>query len=121
MQHSSRFDIPSTIRYGLLLSVLVLISGVFWAGHLTTDAMERLLRGHIHWMGSGILSVVMLLIITLTSLKPYWKKLLGWTFGIGAVAYPASWILMESCCLKRHCIVFSRFSEREEGHGETHG
>jgi len=64
------------------------------SGSLAKDAMERLMRGHIHWMGLGILSAVMLLIVTFTSLKTGWKKTLGWTFGIGTVAYPVAWILM---------------------------
>jgi len=64
------------------------------SGSLAMDAMQRLLRGHIHWMGLGILSAVLLLIVAFTSLKPCWKKLLGWTFGIGALAYPPAWILM---------------------------
>jgi len=64
------------------------------SGSLALDAMRRLLRGHVHWMGVGILSAVMLLITGLTSLKSRWKRLLGWTFGIGAVAYPPAWILM---------------------------
>lgn len=64
------------------------------SGSLAKDAMQRLLRGHIHWMGLGILSAAMLLIVAFTSLKPGWKKALGWTFGIGALAYPPAWILM---------------------------
>jgi len=64
------------------------------SGSLAMDAMQRLLRGHIHWMGLGILSAVMLLITALTSLKTGWKKTLGWTFGIGALAYPVAWIIM---------------------------
>ncbi|MDQ6958985.1 MAG: hypothetical protein Q9M24_07750 [Mariprofundaceae bacterium] len=64
------------------------------SGSLAKDAMERLLRGHIHWMGLGILSTVLLLVTAFTSLKTGWKKTLGWTFGIGALAYPVSWILM---------------------------
>jgi len=64
------------------------------SGSLALDAMRRLLRGHVHWMGVGILSTVMLLITAFTSLKPRWKGLLGWTFGIGAIAYPPAWILM---------------------------
>ncbi|MDQ6960379.1 MAG: hypothetical protein Q9M27_05055 [Mariprofundaceae bacterium] len=64
------------------------------SGSLATDAMQRLLRGHIHWMGLGILSAVMLLIVAFTSLKTGWKKTLGWTFGIGTLAYPPAWILM---------------------------
>jgi len=64
------------------------------SGSLAMDAMQRLLRGHIHWMGLGILSAALLLIVAFTSLKPCWKKLLGWTFGIGTLAYPPAWILM---------------------------
>jgi len=64
------------------------------SGSLAMDAMQRLLRGHIHWMGLGILSAVMLLIVAFTSLKTGLKKTLGWTFGLGALAYPAAWILM---------------------------
>jgi len=64
------------------------------SGSLATDAMQRLLRGHIHWMGLGILSAALLLIVAFTSLRPVWKSLLGWTFGLGALAYPPAWILM---------------------------
>jgi len=64
------------------------------SGSLAMDAMQRLLRGHIHWMGLGILSAVLLLIVAFTSLKPCWKKFLGWTFGLGALTYPPAWILM---------------------------
>jgi len=64
------------------------------SGSLATDAMQRLLRGHIHWMGLGILSAVMLFIVAFTSLKTSWKKMLGWTLGIGTLAYPPAWILM---------------------------
>jgi len=64
------------------------------SGSLAMDAMQRLLRGRIHWMGLGIMSAAMLLIVAFTSLKTGWKKTLGWTFGIGALAYPVAWILM---------------------------
>ena len=64
------------------------------SGSLASDAMQRLLRGHIHFMGLGVLAAVLLLITAFTSLKPGWKKLLGWTFGVGAMAYPPAWILM---------------------------
>jgi len=64
------------------------------SGSLAMDAMERLTRGHIHWMGLSVLSAVMLLIVAFTSLKTCWKKLLGWTFGIGVLAYPLAWVLM---------------------------
>ncbi|MDX8404029.1 MAG: hypothetical protein R8K54_06440, partial [Mariprofundaceae bacterium] len=64
------------------------------SGSLAKDAMQRLLRGHIHFMGIGVLAAVLLLITAFTSLKSCWKKLLGWTLGLGALAYPPAWILM---------------------------
>jgi hypothetical protein len=64
------------------------------SGSLSKDAMQRLLRGHIHFMGIGVLAAVLLLITAFTSLKFCWKKVLGWTFGLGALAYPPAWILM---------------------------
>lgn len=64
------------------------------SGSLAQDAMQRLLRGHIHFMGIGTLAAVLLLITVFTSLKPCWKKTLGWTFGLGVLAYPPAWILM---------------------------
>jgi len=64
------------------------------SGSLSMDAMQRLLRGHIHFMGIGILIAVLLLIVAFTSLKSCWKKVLGWTFGLGALAYPPAWIVM---------------------------
>lgn len=63
-------------------------------GSLPEDAMQRLLRGHIHFMGLGVLSATLLLVTAFTSLKPCWKKALGWSFGIGALAYPPAWIIM---------------------------
>jgi len=64
------------------------------SGSLAQDAMQRLLRGHIHFMGIGVLAAVLLLMTAFTSLKPIIKKLLGWTFGLGALGYPPAWILM---------------------------
>jgi len=64
------------------------------SGSLAKDAMQRLLRGHIHFMGLGVLAAVLLLITAATSLKPCWQRLLGWSFGLGALAYPPAWILM---------------------------
>jgi len=64
------------------------------SGSLPQDAMQRLLRGHIHFMGLGVLVAVLLLATAFTSLKTCWKKLLGWTFGLGALAYPPAWIIM---------------------------
>lgn len=63
-------------------------------GSLAGDAMQRLLRGHIHFMGLGLLAAVLLLVTAFTGLKPCYKRLLGWSFGIGALAYPPAWITM---------------------------
>lgn len=64
------------------------------SGDLATDAMQRLLRGHIHFMGLGALAASLLLVTAFTSLRACWKRALGWSFGIGALAYPPAWILM---------------------------
>ncbi|MDQ7002779.1 MAG: hypothetical protein Q9N02_08865 [Ghiorsea sp.] len=64
------------------------------SGSLAKDAMQRLLRGHIHAMGLGVLVCVLLLIVALTSLKDVWKKVFGFTFGLGAVLYPPAWVIM---------------------------
>jgi len=64
------------------------------SGSLATDAMQRLLRGHIHFMGIGVLTAVLLLIVAFTSLKRCWKRVLGWTLGLGTLAYPPAWIIM---------------------------
>ncbi len=64
------------------------------SGSLAMDAMQRLLRGHIHFMGIGLLSILMLILVASTTLKARWKKVFAWTFGLGALAYPPAWILM---------------------------
>ncbi|MDX8408459.1 MAG: hypothetical protein R8J84_00230 [Mariprofundales bacterium] len=64
------------------------------SGSLAMDAMQRLLRGHIHFMGIGMLAIVMLILVASTALKGCWKKVFGWTFGLGALLYPPAWILM---------------------------
>jgi len=64
------------------------------SGSLAKDAMQRLLRGHIHAMGLGVLVCVLLLIVAFTSLKEVWKKVFGLTFGLGAVLYPPAWVIM---------------------------
>jgi len=64
------------------------------SGSLATDAMQRLLRGHIHFMGIGILTITMLILVAATTLKECWKKVFGWAFGLGALLYPPAWILM---------------------------
>ncbi|MBL1351813.1 MAG: hypothetical protein COA61_000520 [Zetaproteobacteria bacterium] len=64
------------------------------SGSLATDAMQRLIRGHIHFMGIGLLVILMLGLVASTSLKPCWKSVFAWTFGLGALMYPPAWILM---------------------------
>jgi len=64
------------------------------SGSLATDAMQRLIRGHIHFMGVGLLVILMLILVAATTLKDCWKKVFAWTFGLGALMYPPAWILM---------------------------
>jgi len=64
------------------------------SGSLATDSMQRLLRGHIHFMGIGVLVMIVLIFVASTNLKSTWKKVFGWTFGLGALMYPPAWILM---------------------------
>lgn len=64
------------------------------SGSLPNDAMQRLLRGHIHFMGIGLLAIIVLIVVASTSLKQCWKRAFGWTFGLGALLYPPAWILM---------------------------
>ncbi len=64
------------------------------SGSLAMDAMERLIRGHIHFMGVGLLVILMLILVAATALKDTWKKVFAWTFGLGALMYPPAWILM---------------------------
>ena len=64
------------------------------SGSLAMDAMQRLLRGHIHFMGVGIMAIVMLTLVASTALKSCWQNVFGWTFGLGALMYPPAWILM---------------------------
>jgi len=64
------------------------------AGSLEDEAMERLLRGHIHFMGVGLLAVVLSLVMAQAPVSVGWKKAVAWAAGLGAVLYPPSWILM---------------------------
>ncbi|PCI43836.1 MAG: hypothetical protein COB41_06115 [Proteobacteria bacterium] len=64
------------------------------SGSLATDSMQRLLRGHIHFMGIGILIIVVLILVAASRLKDCWKGVFGWTFGLGALMYPPAWIVM---------------------------
>ncbi|MDQ6956842.1 MAG: hypothetical protein Q9M21_06565 [Mariprofundaceae bacterium] len=64
------------------------------SGSLSKDAMQRLLRGHIHFMGIGLLTIIMLVLVASTRLKGCWKQVFGWTFGLGALMYPPAWIVM---------------------------
>ena len=63
---------------------------------MTENLDERQRRSPVFWISVavGVVAAVLLLIIALTSLKSCWKKTLGWTFGLGALAYPPAWILM---------------------------
>jgi len=64
------------------------------SGSLAQDSMQRILRGHIHFMGIGLLVIIVLVVTASSSLKDGWKTVFGWTFGLGALMYPPAWILM---------------------------
>jgi hypothetical protein len=92
--HSHVAGVPAADHHGHNVSERRMGSQHSHSGSLAKDAMQRLLRGHIHFMGIGVLAAVLLLVTAFTSLKSCWKKVLGWTFGLGALAYPPAWILM---------------------------
>jgi len=64
------------------------------SGSLAQDSMQRILRGHIHFMGIGLLVIIVLVVAASTNLRNAWKTVFGWTFGLGALMYPPAWILM---------------------------
>ncbi|MBI4745691.1 MAG: hypothetical protein HY786_03900, partial [Deltaproteobacteria bacterium] len=57
-------------------------------------AHKRLVRGHLHLMGLGLVSVVVSLILGFTSAPPLFKTIASVLTGIGGIIYPAAWIVM---------------------------
>lgn len=57
-------------------------------------AHKRLVRGHLHLMGLGLVSVVVSLILGFTSAPPLFKTVASVLTGIGGIVYPAAWIVM---------------------------
>lgn len=57
-------------------------------------AHKRLVRGHLHLMGLGLVSVVLSLILGFTSAPPTFKTIASVFTGIGGIIYPAAWIVM---------------------------
>ena len=57
-------------------------------------AHKRLVRGHLHLMGLGLVSVVLSLILCFTSAPPLFKTVASVLTGIGGIVYPAAWIVM---------------------------
>lgn len=57
-------------------------------------AHKRLVRGHLHLMGLGLISVVLSLILCFTSAPPLFKTVASVLTGIGGIVYPAAWIVM---------------------------
>lgn len=57
-------------------------------------AHKRLVRGHLHLMGLGLVSVVVSLILGFTSAPPLFKTVASVFTGIGGIVYPAAWIVM---------------------------
>ena len=57
-------------------------------------AHKRLVRGHLHLMGLGLVSIVMSLILGFTSAPPLFKTIASVFTGIGGIIYPVAWIVM---------------------------
>src|SRR3990172_10470373 len=57
-------------------------------------AHKRLVRGHLHLMGLGLVSVVVSLILGFTSAPSFFKTITSVLTGIGGIVYPASWIII---------------------------
>lgn len=57
-------------------------------------AHERLLRGHIHAMGLGLVAIAVSLILAFTSAGETLKTIVSTLTGIGGFIYPFAWILM---------------------------
>lgn len=57
-------------------------------------AHKRLVRGHLHLMGLGLVSVVVSLILGFTSAPSFFKTITSVLTGIGGIVYPAAWIVM---------------------------
>lgn len=57
-------------------------------------AHKRLVRGHLHLMGLGLVSAVLSLILGLTGAPPLFKTFASVLTGIGGIVYPVAWIVM---------------------------
>src|SRR3972149_1330458 len=57
-------------------------------------AHKRLVRGHLHLMGLGLVTVFVSLILGFTSAPPFFKTVTSVFTGIGGIIYPAAWIVM---------------------------
>lgn len=57
-------------------------------------AHRRLVRGHLHAMGLGLVSITVSLILAFTSAKNGVKTIVSTLTGIGGAIYPIAWIVM---------------------------
>ena len=64
------------------------------AASLDEEAMERLMRGHVHWMGVGLIALAGSLALAAMGAPSSLRRAGAWLLGVGAVAYPFAWILM---------------------------
>ena len=64
------------------------------AESLDEEAMERLMRGHVHWMGVGLIALAGSLALGVLGASSLLRRAGAWLLGVGAVAYPPAWILM---------------------------
>lgn len=64
------------------------------SGALEAKAHKRLLRGHIHAMGLGLIVMVVSLILSATIASEKIKYVTSTCLGVGGFLYPFTWIIM---------------------------
>lgn len=57
-------------------------------------AHTRLVRGHLHAMGLGLLAIIISVVLSFTSAEAWIKTAASVFAGIGGLIYPLSWIVM---------------------------
>jgi len=55
---------------------------------------ERLVRGHIHWMGLGTLAIVVSILLAFLNANVRLKAAASLVTSIGGLLYPVNWIIM---------------------------
>ncbi|MBI5560510.1 MAG: hypothetical protein HY883_04485 [Deltaproteobacteria bacterium] len=61
---------------------------------LIEEAHERLTRGHIHWMGLGLVTIAVSLLLAFLNSPPGVKTVASLLTAVGGFFYPLNWIIM---------------------------